>query len=99
MQARWLPLQQWLLLLLQLLRRNNTFTRHISHSSRLRSSRHSCSCQQRPGAVALVRQVRMLLLQLLLSLLPGLQLLNCHMKAPTPVTHAPSTAVADLLQH
>jgi hypothetical protein len=41
----------------------------------------------------------MLLLQLLLPLLPGLQLLNCHMEAATPVAQAPSAAVADLLKH
>jgi hypothetical protein len=100
---RWLPLQQRLLLLHlhQLLRRQHahTFTRHISPSSRITSSRHCRSCQQRPRAVALVRQVCMLLLQLLLPLLPGLQLLNCHMEPPTPVTQAPCDAVADLQQH
>jgi hypothetical protein len=46
-----------------------------------------------------VRQVCVLLLQLLLPLLPGLQLLDGHMKPPTPVAQASSRAVADLLQH
>jgi hypothetical protein len=85
------------LALLLLLLESRCCAMYVSSRGRLCSHSHACCSQQGPRAVALVWQVCMLVLQLLLPLLPSLQLLHCHMEPAAPVAHACCPAAAGLL--